>query len=48
MLLDLLLLIEKEMTNPRNQGLQYPFMINLDRFNGSCSTLDDLPNRIRA
>ena len=30
-----------------NQGLHYyPFMVNLDRCNGSCNTPDDLSNRI--
>ena len=30
-----------------NQGLRYyPFMVNLDRCNGSCNTPDDLSNRI--
>ena len=24
----------------------YPFMINLNKFNGSCNTLDDRPNKI--
>ena len=43
MLLDLLLSIEKEMITPHNQ-----FMVCLDKFNGSCNTLDDLPSRIRA
>ena len=36
------------MINPRNQGLLFsPLMISLDKFNGSYSTLDDLPSRIR-
>lgn len=30
-----------------NQGLHcYPFIVNLDRWNGSCNTLDDPPHRI--
>ena len=30
-----------------NQGLYYyPFMVKLDRCNGSCNTLDDLSKRI--
>ena len=29
-----------------NQGLSYcPFIVNLDRCNGSCNSLDDLSNR---
>ena len=30
-----------------NQELRYyPFMVNLDKFNGRCNTLDDLSSRI--
>ena len=30
-----------------NEGLRYyPFMVNLDRCNGICSTFNDLSNRI--
>ena len=30
-----------------NQGLRYcPFIVNIDKRNGSCNTLDDIPDKI--